>query len=459
MTTETATVNETETVTEQPLPWVFEIREEKFAQLVERLEKMVGRARKCKLPPPSFEVIWEADEKKVRSHIDSEGKRVETEYWVRYFYVVVEGQKPTLGGWDFVATIDHTEADADGVGNIIKAVPGAGEMPTAYRKSLPVCQHCGHARRRNETFIIRKSDDPSVTKQIGRNCLADFFPGLDPAEVAQQLSWWTDATEMLGECGGEDDDFGGGRRGEERFGLESLLQTTQAAIEAYGWVSRAKARESYDLEPTADLVALCYTPERYLCEAEKAVVKKVREHADAEKHAPMVEAALEWIRGIDPEAAEDYLYNLHVICKGETVRRDRLGLACSLLPAHRRFLQGERERVEHERNPSEYVGEVGTRSLFQGCELKFMSEPYQSDWGTTTRLMFLQGSNVIIWWASKPGDFEVGETYDLVCTPKKHEEYHNDRKGITTKQTVVSRVAVATEKDIKKYTKKRKATA
>jgi len=449
---------EIETQTEQPLPWVFEIREEKYDALVERLNKMIGRARKCKLPAPSFEVIWEADEQKVRNDRDAQGKPIKVEYWVRYLYVVVSGQKPTLAGWDFVATIDHTEADADGVGNIIKAVPGAGEMPTTYRKSLPVCEHCGHARRRNETFIIRLTSDPSVTRQIGRNCLADFFPGLDPAEVASQLSWWTDAAEMLSE-GGDGDEMCGGRRGEERFGIESLLGTTQAAIEACGWVSRSKARESFDLTPTADIVALCYTPERYLSEADKEVVKLVREHRDAERHDPMVAATLEWIRSQDPETADDYIYNLHVICKGETVRRDRLGLACSLMAAHRRFLQGERERVEQERNPSEFVGEIGKRDLFQGCELKFMSEPYQSDWGTTTRLMFVQGSSVLIWWASNPDGFTVGENYDLVATPKAHDEYHNARKGTVTKQTTVSRVKVATDKDRKKYAKKQKATA
>ena len=85
-----------------------------------------------------------------------------------------------------------------------------------------------------------------------------------------------------------------------------------------------------------------------------------------------------------------------------------------------------------------------------------MSEPYTSDWGTTTRLTFFQGSNCIVWWASSTGDFEVGQTYDLVATPKKHEEYYNERKAITTKQTIVNRVAVATEKDVKKYTKKKK---
>jgi hypothetical protein len=169
----------------------------------------------------------------------------------------------------------------------------------------------------------------------------------------------------------------------------------------------------------------------------------------------MVAAALEWVRRINPEEAQDYLYNLHVVCKGECVREDRLGLACSLLPAYRRFIEGERERKEFEaRTPSEYVGVVGERDLFEGCLLKYISEPYASDFRTTTRLMFLQGANVIIWWASNPDGFELDGTYDLVATPKKHEEYTN-RKGFTTKQTTVNRVVLASEKDRTKFLKKR----
>jgi hypothetical protein len=434
-------------------PFVFEIREEKFAELADRLDRMIRRARKNNLPAPSFEVIWEADEKRRVPDGFDEGNFPKTrEAWVRYLYVTVDGRKPTLQGWDFVATIDHTEQGADGVGNVIKAVPGVGDIPVSYRNALPVCEHCNAARRRNETFVVRRADDPAVTKQIGRNCLVDFFPGDDPAEVAQQLAWWVEARELLAEGEGGDEFFGG-RRGEERYGLESVLGVAQACIEAFGWTSRTKARDTGE-KATADYVTLPYAQESRLSTQDKQDLAKIREHYDAEKSAPMVAAALEWVRSIDPETAEDYLYNLHVVCRGESVRADRLGLACSLLPAHRRHLGlVEAKKAAESREPSEYVGTVGQRGLFRGCVLKYVSEPYASDWGTTTRLCFEQGPNVIVWWASNPEGFEQGATYDLVATPKKHDPYRNPRTGVETKQTVVSRVAVATEKDINKFTK------
>ena len=86
--------------------------------------------------------------------------------------------------------------------------------------------------------------------------------------------------------------------------------------------------------------------------------------------------------------------------------------------------------------------------------MKFISEPYATDFGTSTRLVFAQGANIMVWWSSNPEGFDLGETYDLVCTPKKHEEYTNPRKNITTKQTVINRVVVAEEKDRVKKAKK-----
>ena len=95
-----------------------------------------------------FSVIHEADEKLVRStgETDSLGEWIMIEKWVRYLYVTVEGERPAVDGWNFIATIDHTEASADEAGNVtgnlIKSVPGAGEIPVSYRSARPICDHC-----------------------------------------------------------------------------------------------------------------------------------------------------------------------------------------------------------------------------------------------------------------------------------------------------------------------------
>ena len=58
---------------------------------------------------------------------------------------------------------------------------------------------------------------------------------------------------------------------------------------------------------------------------------------------------------------------------------------------------------------------MGERDLFEGCVLKFISEPYPTDFGTTTRLVFAQGDNIMVWWSSNPEGFELDTTYDLVA--------------------------------------------
>ena len=153
-----------------------------------------------------------------------------------------------------------------------------------------------------------------MTLQIGKNCLADFLPGSSPADLAQQLAWWTEATEMLSGGGGDEESMGGGRR-ESRFGLESLLQATQATIEAFGWVSRTKARDSQD-QATADRLGVLYMKPSDMSRKDKEDAERIREHYNVEKNTPLIEAALEWVRGLDPEATGDYEYNLHVVCKG-----------------------------------------------------------------------------------------------------------------------------------------------
>lgn len=462
-------------------PFVFEIPEHNFEKLVERLKKMVGRSRKCKRPPPRFEVIheadWEVEDRSGSSASDFYGD-IEGDYgavpssrslsfagmakpkrmkWVHYYYVTVEGERPHIAGWDFIATIDHTEQGADGVGNVIKSVPGVGEIPVDYRSALPICHHCNTARRRLETFVVRNAT--GVTRQIGRNCLQDFFPGRSPEDVAAQLEWWVEACDLAE--GAEDEDFFGGGGGGGRYTrlpLETVLGVTQLVIECEGWLSRTKAKEMFGVHATADLVESLFFPPRPVTQSflkfEAKVDAKQAERGEA--ITSMVEAAIEWVRSLSPTESEDYLYNLWVICRGETVRVDRLGLACSLMAAHRRHLDGERRKTEAaERPPSDYVGEIKKRAIFANCIVKHIGEPRGNDFGgTSQRVLFLKdGKDVVLWYATNGGanTLTVGEAYNIVGTPTRHEEKFNAYSKAMEKQTVINRVGMATEHDLKKY--------
>jgi hypothetical protein len=427
-------------------PWVFEIPERNFEKLCERFAKLIKRSRKNHLNPPQFTVIWEREEKKTKKRTNNcsdDSEESEGQY-VLYYYVTVDGERPVLKDWEFVATIDHTPD-----GNLIKSVPGAGKIPTEFRGADPVCHHCNTARRRTETFVVRNLKDGSH-KQVGRNCLQDFFDGDSPSDIAAMLQWWTEAVELASEFGDDEDSFGGS--GKPRYGLEGVLTLTQAVIDCIGWLSRSKARDNPWLgTATADWVGSLLAPPRWWSTETKELSKKLTSKDDY----PQITAdALEWIRELPLDVEEDYLYNLKVACGGESVRYDMLGLACSLIPAYRRHLNEEIRRAEWARKkPSEFVGTVGDRQVFE-VTVKYIGEAMSSysGYGTTTRVTYEdQEGNTLIWWASGDPIGELGETLSIVATVKKHEVYES-RNG-PVNQTVINRVKKWDGKPLKKCKK------
>jgi hypothetical protein len=439
----------------EKMPWVFEIPDSNFSRLEDRLTKMVRRSRKCKLTPPSFAVIHEADWTKYKPAKDNPGNErpwPQVPYIVHYYYVTVEGERPHIGDWEFVATVEH----ADEVGNLIKSVPGVGQIPVKYRKAQAICEHCNTARRRLETFVLRNRTTQSY-KQVGRNCLVDFFPGESPAEVAQLLQWWTESIEIL--SGDFDEEGYGGGSSYSRFPMETVLKLTQAVIDCCGWLSRTKAKEQEGgSRATADLVSELLQPPNRQGELTKMLRARL---VFKDEYDEMVAHALEWVRELNPEETEDYLYNLFVVCKGESVRLDRLGLACSLMPAHRRFLEGEREKLERLAKPaSQHVGSVGDRQVFHALTIKYISEPMHgyNEFSSSQRVIFEDESgNVFMNWCSTEPLGDVGETFDVVGTIKAHTTYTASRgfmKGVPVAQSVINRIKIWDGKPVKPKKKK-----
>jgi hypothetical protein len=240
-----------------------------------------------------------------------------------------------------------------------------------------------------------------------------------------------------------------------------VLKLTQAVIECCGWLSRTKAKEQGEGDggrATADLVSdLLLPPNR-----QPKDIQELGEKLNfKDEHVQMVNDALEWVRQLNPEETEDYLYNLYVVCKGESVRRDRLGLACSLLPAHRRFLEGERERAERLAEPtSQHVGEIGVRQVFHKLTITYISEPMggYTEFSSSQRVIMKDpDGNVFMNWCSTEPLGNVGDTFDVVGTVVKHTTYTATRgsmKGVPVAQTVINRIKEWDGKPVKVKKKK-----
>jgi hypothetical protein len=120
---------------------------------VEKLNKKVVKLQKKGIALP--EIDLDVDPKaivEVRLHTYPNGEQRKREYI--YFMVKVTGAVVKVNGWEFIGTLQHEEG-----GTIIRAVPGAteeGEL-VQFREAKPVCNHCGYDRKRNDTFILRKT--------------------------------------------------------------------------------------------------------------------------------------------------------------------------------------------------------------------------------------------------------------------------------------------------------------
>jgi hypothetical protein len=412
----------TESMVPEPL-WKasYRIPEGNLLPLRERLTALNKKALKLAVPPILLTETGRADEPYTVKTAFGPETRYRT--WVT---VDLEGVAPKLAGYTFVATLDHaTEA-----GVILRTVPGES-LPASYREAAPVCEHCGTIRRRTETFVVR--DAAGTLKQVGRNCLADFLGHKDPHAIA---AWATLLGAFATVVSGAEEEgfFGGGYGGSSKVGVGYFTAVTVAMIERWGWLGRAKARETEGWA-TADRVT------GYIF----AKTEKDREHfkiAVTDAHEAEAAAVIEWARGLRAaRGAElsDYEHNLVVVLEGEALDLKNAGIAASAVTAYRRTIERAieaRERAAGEAT-SDYFGTPGKRAVFTLTVLACI-ETEGGLYGPTFIYKFRDAAgNRATWFSSRfIGELTPGSTWRIKATVKAHEPY----KGC--KQTVLTRGAV-----------------
>lgn len=141
-----------------------------------------------------------------------------------YQYLTVTGEVPILaGGWAFAGKLEPHET-----GTIIKSAPGHKIPGRFYSADATHCEHCGKARRRTETFVVKKGRKYT---QVGRSCLKDFMGHDHPEKFAQQAEWIYDIEKELRDY--ETDSFGG--RWDPSWSTEKSLAAAHAAIKRDGF--------------------------------------------------------------------------------------------------------------------------------------------------------------------------------------------------------------------------------
>lgn len=423
--TEAQAERDADRLSEQDSQRVFQIPAPNLPKFQERWDKLIRRANKLGIIPPTFSIIKDEPRPiKVKRERWNDLKGEMENYYedvaMVYHHVVIDHPRVQVpGGWEFVASLEHTEE-----GNITHNVSDK-DLPAEYRDCDAWCDHCQTKRFRRDTFVV--VDPQQNYKQIGRNCLAEFL-GIDGTLYANIAEIYYTASELAGASeGGEN----WGSSGPFFDYLEPYLTHVAEVISIEGWCSRKTARE-FDKPATADIAYRHMHPAPYERRSDRLYDKP------SDKSEQLAKAAITWCEELpDSEVdASEYLHNIRIIARRGIIGSKQYGFAASIISGYQRHLVEliKKEREAKDRIISEHVGEIGKRQIFQVVVEKVLA--LDSDYGTKHMHIMKDSSGNVLKWFSTSQVFDIGVPLIIKATPKKHELY----KG--TKETILSRCAL-----------------
>lgn len=389
----------------------YSVNPSNVAVLVERLGKLAKRAVKLGVEP----IAWTVGEPRRELDPDTNEVRV-------YVDIDVTGTTPRFAGWHFVASVELYGGEL-----LVTTAPGE-TVPADFDRcdTAQRCDHCRTNRNRTQTYLLRHDDGRNV--RVGSTCLKDFLGHNFPSGVARLLREYD-------ELGSFAEGLGGGAWGAD---LVEFLTVAALHCRAGGYVSRMTAEERL-ITSTADATIAWFE-----C---KAKGRKVE--APSEKDAETAQAAAQWAQAVEPDS--DYLHNVSVVARAGFVTLKTAGIAASILRAAE--LAAERAARDavaaNLAETSRHFGTVGERDTWQatliGC---FTTE---NQYGTTWIYKWATADgNAATWFSSRNVEVEIGKSYWLTGTVKKHDSYRG------TAETHVTRCKVTDEAPKAKRPRKRK---
>jgi hypothetical protein len=388
-----------------------------FADLDEKVAKMNRKAEKLGLPGLGYELTGRGINVVVghKTDFDENNRQVRVPVYEPAPEIRPVGVAPVVDGFTFVAKIDKVE-------NLVMNAPGQ-ETPVEFRTRDCFCDHCKSNRTRRTLFVVR-NDETGEHLQVGRNCLADFCRSEDPAQVFRMFEYLRDAMREASEPGQPREDV--------RHSLSVILAMSAAVIKEFGFVSRAYAAK---FEENAPETTSSRVWEQALVmsgmKPRKGFVRIEMTDADIETG----KRAADFGRNID--TASDYGHNVAQIVENDFVTYKSLGLAVSIVGSMLRSEARDVERkIEQAKTAdSKHFGTVGKREVFTLTLTKIHT--IDGRFGQTKIHRFMdENGNVATWFSSNGSSMDVGGTYSVKATVKKHDKY----QGVP--QTILSRAAI-----------------
>src|ERR1019366_1671388 len=405
---------------ETPPMRVFRIPAANLQGFRDRLATLAKRAAKLGVAVPSYSLIKEEIMTLHRTGaieiLNGVSREIIAERIVVIHHITLNNNVVKLAGWEFCATIEHTEG-----GNILHCLKGT-TIPSSYRDCRSFCDHCETLRRRNDTFIVRHIEN-NTYKQVGRQCLKDFL-GVDALRYAAiaELNYELDE---LGAASEEDSGNGSGPRFDH---LDRYLSYTAEVIARRGWLSNGAAKE-YGGESTSSVAYRNLHPQRG-----DVVGKELLFSSPSDKSIECAKASIEWCLSLSDKEVEesDYLHNIRVIARRGIVGEKQYGYAASIVSGYQRAV-GEllrKEKYAAQGAVSKHVGIVGEKVIISVIVNAAIG--LTSDYGSTTLHIMSDKEGNVFKWNSSNAVLEKGKEYTLRGNVKRHEEY----KGV--KQTTLT---------------------
>lgn len=371
--------------------------------VVERVARISKRATKKGFPAPLLTFGRTED----RPVIGDSGKPIEGEYskWVE---VIIEGEPIKFSGWELLAVVSYLEDHYHNIMPIVDRVPGV-EGDIGQVTEYDYCGHCKTVRRRNETFIVRKSvGDVDQYNQVGRNCLRDFLGHSPDGLIAMYEAYRTLSLD-------DDEIAGWGRSATKFYPPEHILAISARIVAKEGfYISKARAEED-DKTSTAELV-------KSFLSASAAVRKRLeQEYPDSPESERILSTTIEHIPGLDP--ANEYEGKIMSLAAASGIQWRHIGTLASGVIIGLRSI--ERAAKNKAKGDSAFLGQVGER-ITVPATITFKKE-IASDFGSGFSYlirMLSDGKNDMLWWASwSPTSHAMkeGDVFTVVGTVRGHE--------------------------------------
>jgi hypothetical protein len=390
--------------------------------LTAALEKLGKKAVKLGCAKPTYKVV-----KEYKVNVSEDNKFPQ---WVGYCDLEITYEVLAVaGGWRFLASIETVD-QVDGVNRNRVNGPGLdGEVAKGYITVAQKCDHCGHNRRRNQTYIVQ--NEAGETKQIGSTCLKEYM-GVDPVSAVAGLAF--DAA--IKEIGEDEERWGGARNGPRVWELGEVAAAALSLISHNGFVSAAQAEFDGMVKTGADMLTLLLKSNPKLSEWYAKMEPTAANREAAEVIVERLNARILNDYRNDPTKLDGFSFKLGLILNrgfadhkdfqlfAASVNREAGDMARAAAP---------KSQVKNEWLPGAAVGgkvEVkATISMVKGL---------QTAWGCSTLVKFVtaDGYPMTTFYSGDAQSFNAGAAVTVKGTVKRLED------GKFGKQTLLTRVKV-----------------